>query len=475
MLSQQVRQFITDFYIGARNAQQTLEVRFLLSNINNASKPSPVPPGQVLHCGYDIILTDIAHELHSSLLSYVGSTFPLDKQIGVSQITEFRSLSPGEVDCSNALQLRTYKSVCLGGTFDRMHVGHRILLSEACLLANESLLVGVTDGKMNDSKMLSELMQTTDERIKAVQNFVTDVKPVLHYNIVPITDPFGPSVTDPSFRCIVVSRETVRGADAINRRRSAQGMDELAVEIIEVIADPEHAVHEEEKVSSSSTRKRLLGTLLRPPLKALSRPYIIGLTGSTASGKSSICNRLERLGAAVIDCDKLGHMSYKPGTAVYYQLISEFGNDILADDSHIDRRRLSARVFKNKDDLARLNVIVWPAVRQLCLHEIESAAAIGKPVVVLDAAVLLEAGWDTMVHEVWTAVIPVDEAVRRLVERNGLTKEESLCRVRSQMSNEQRVSRANVVLCTLWHPDITQKQVEKAWNHLQVRITPNAS
>lgn len=102
--------------------------------------------------------------------------------------------------------------------------------------------------------------------------------------------------------------------------------------------------------------------------------------------------------------------------------------------------------------------------------EIRNVADEGHRFVVLDAAVLLEAGWDDIVHEVWTTIIPLDEAVRRLVERSGMTEEEALKRLRSQMSNENRVSRANVVLCTLWHPDVTQKQVEKAWHLLQARL-----
>lgn len=71
-------------------------------------------------------------------------------------------------------------------------------------------------------KVLNELMQTTEERIKAIHNFVTDVKPNLRYNMVPINDPFGPPITHPDFDCIVVSRETVRGAEAINKRRALQ-------------------------------------------------------------------------------------------------------------------------------------------------------------------------------------------------------------------------------------------------------------
>ncbi|GAA6082208.1 bifunctional coenzyme A synthase, partial [Tachysurus ichikawai] len=81
-----------------------------------------------------------------------------------------------------------------------------------------------------------------------------------------------------------------------------------------------------------------------------------------------------------------------------------------------------------------------------------------KRVCVLDAAVLLQAGWTDMVHEVWVAVIPEEEAMRRIVQRDGVSQEDALRRLQSQWSNIQLVERANVVLCTLWEPDVTQRQ-----------------
>jgi len=297
-----VRQFITDFYVGATNVQRSLQVRFLVGNIcSNISVVTPPGP-QVLHHSYDVILTDASQDLHRGLTDYVRKQFPASHPVEVVRITSDSDAHSGSKALEDHQQpVRTHRSVCLGGTFDIMHVGHYILLTEGCLLADQSLLVGVTDGQMNENKVLSELMLSTDKRVEAVRSFVTDIKPRLQYNIVPINDPFGPPITEPNFDCIVVSRETVRGGDAINKRRLAQGMHELTVEVIELVADLQHSADEEEKVSSSSARKRLLGTLLKPAFKATSSPYIIGLTGSTASGKSSVCKRLERLGAVIVE------------------------------------------------------------------------------------------------------------------------------------------------------------------------------
>ena len=94
----------------------------------------------------------------------------------------------------------------------------------------------------------------------------------------------------------------------------------------------------------------------------------------------------------------------------------------------------------------------------------------GKEVCFIEAALLLEADWQSRLHEVWSCIIPEQEAVNRLKERNGLSEEEALQRIHSQADNQYRVDRSNVVLCTLWDYSVTQVQVEKAWRLLQERI-----
>ncbi|XP_077108101.1 bifunctional coenzyme A synthase [Ranitomeya variabilis] len=311
-----------------------------------------------------------------------------------------------------------------------------------------------------------------------MSEFLVDVKPSLGYDIVPISDPFGPSITDPELKCIVVSEETQRGGQSVNKRRLENGLDELTIHEIQLITDPKHSENEEEKISSSSFRNRLLGTLLKTPSvnpSIPSRPYVIGLTGGSGSGKSSIAQRLEKLGAALIDCDKLGHQSYKPEGPAYQLVIDEFGTDILCEDGTIDRRAIASKVFGNKDQLKRLTDIVWPAIASLAKEAVEEAAAEGISVCVMDAAVLLEAGWNEMVHEVWTVIIPEQEAISRIIKRDGVSEEAAKNRLASQMSNRERVKASNVVLSTLWEPEITQKQIQKAWDLLQERINPHFS
>lgn len=294
------------------------------------------------------------------------------------------------------------------------------------------------------------------------------------YDIVPLGDPYGPAITDPELRCIVVSSETRRGGEAVNKKRIENGLAALELFEIELMEDPQHGLNEEEKISSSSLRQRLLGTLLQPPRDSPTlppHPYIIGLTGGSGSGKTSIAHRLEQMGAFLIDADALGHAAYLPGSPAHGRVVAAFGAEILNKDGTINRKVLGAKVFGDQERLKSLTDIVWPEIARMVREQIAEAGAEGKAVVVLDAAVLLEAGWQEMVHEVWAAIIPEEEAVKRIVRRDGLSEEAARSRLRSQMSDSQRVRQAQVVLCTLWEPEVTRRQVEKAWELLQQRLS----
>lgn len=265
----------------------------------------------------------------------------------------------------------------------------------------------------------------------------------------------------------------------VNDVREKKGLNPLDVHVINIVVEKEsesvHGKHCEgdEKMSSTMERQKLLGTLLRPVVRkerGHGQPYVIGLTGGIASGKSAVCQRLEGLGAAIINCDQLGHQAYTPGKKAYMEIIENFGSGVLTEEQTINRRALGSIVFADKTKLALLNRIVWPEIMTQAQTEIQRYGDEGFKVCVLDAAVLLEAGWDGATDEVWVTFVPENEAVSRILSRDGISKEQAVNRIQSQISNEERVMKANVTICTLWEPEYTQQQVERAWGHLLERI-----
>ena len=302
----------------------------------------------------------------------------------------------------------------------------------------------------------------------------------LEHNIIPLVDPVGPAGTDPEYQCLVVSKETEKGGFMVNDVREKKGLNPLDVHVIDIVVDErdDKLVHGkqhegDEKMSSTMERQKLLGTLLRPVVtkeRGQGQPYIIGLTGGIASGKSAVCQRLKGLGAAIINCDQLGHQAYTPGKKAYKEIIENFGSGVLTEEQTINRRALGSIVFADKNKLALLNRIVWPEIMTQARAEILRYKDKGFKVCVLDAAVLLEAGWDSATDEVWVTFVPENEALSRILSRDGVTQEQAANRIKSQITNEERVAKANVAICTLWEPEYTQQQVERAWGHLLERI-----
>eukprot|EP00252_Welwitschia_mirabilis_P012489 TRINITY_DN2757_c0_g1_i3.p1 TRINITY_DN2757_c0_g1~~TRINITY_DN2757_c0_g1_i3.p1 ORF type:complete len:176 (-),score=40.72 TRINITY_DN2757_c0_g1_i3:84-611(-) len=147
---------------------------------------------------------------------------------------------------------KSYDCVVCGGTFDRLHDGHRLLLKTATDLATKRVVVGVCDGPMLENKEHAWLIQPVDKRIEAVKNYIKSIKPDLMVEAVPITDPYGPSITDKDLDAIVVSKETLSGGLSVNRKRAEAGLHELQLEVVELVGGAEDGA------KMSSTRLRQL-------------------------------------------------------------------------------------------------------------------------------------------------------------------------------------------------------------------------
>lgn len=181
--------------------------------------------------------------------------------------------------------------------------------------------------------------------------------------------------------------------------------------------------------------------------------------------------RLRNFGAFVIDCDKLAHELYEPGKECYKKIIDFFGAEIIGEDKKINRRKLGEIVFGDSEKLEKLNEILWPEILAEAKKRIYDAYK-EKPfdVAVLEAAVLLKAGWEIECHEVWSMIISPQEAVKRLKKRNNLSEEEARKRLASQIDNKEFVRKSNVIFSSEWTYEFTQEQAEKAWKILMEEL-----
>ncbi len=190
----------------------------------------------------------------------------------------------------------------------------------------------------------------------------------------------------------------------------------------------------------------------------------IGLTGGIGTGKSAVSRFLQEKGAAVIDADRVGHEVYLPNTETWREVVRAFGEGVLAPTGEIDRKKLGAIVFADPRALARLNAIVHPQMARVIADRLDDLRRKGAQVAVLEAAILLEAGWDALVNEVWVVHSPEAIVIERLARRSGLTPEEVGKRVRAQLPFEERRKRAAVIVENAGDLDELKRAVDALWN-----------
>jgi len=194
---------------------------------------------------------------------------------------------------------------------------------------------------------------------------------------------------------------------------------------------------------------------------------IIGLTGGILSGKSTVADMLAEKGAVIIDADKIGHEAYKPHTETWQRLVDTFGEWILRRNGEIDRKKLSDIVFSDPASLTLLNQIVHPRMRQMIEDEIEHLRAKDVNVIVLEAAVLIEAKWNDLVDEIWVTVAPEDIIIDRLQNRSGFTEEQARARIRSQLPTEEKVKHADAIIDTNFSLSDVSFRVLELWEQLR--------
>jgi dephospho-CoA kinase len=196
------------------------------------------------------------------------------------------------------------------------------------------------------------------------------------------------------------------------------------------------------------------------------RVLLIGLTGNIATGKSEVGRILERLGARVIDADKVAHEVMRPGGPAYEAVLQAFGRQILAADGTVNRARLGASVFRDAEALRRLERAVHPATKARVGELIAQAT---EPVVVVEAIKLIEAGMHRVCDELWVVTAPRALQIRRLVVHRGMNEADAALRVDAQPPQQAKVALADRLFVNDGGLGELEKNVREAWREIAPR------
>ncbi|MBM3820146.1 MAG: dephospho-CoA kinase [Acidimicrobiia bacterium] len=192
----------------------------------------------------------------------------------------------------------------------------------------------------------------------------------------------------------------------------------------------------------------------------------IALTGGIATGKSYVREQFERLGVPTIDSDQLSREAVAPGTPGLAAVVERFGRGVLQPEGSLDRHKLAAVVFADKDARLALEAIIHPAVRQATERWFKSLDPARHPFAIADIPLLYEVGRDRDFEKVIVVASAPETQVRRVMERDGASEEEARQRIAAQLPIEDKVRRADYVIRTDGTCEETDRQVSAVLKEL---------
>lgn len=194
---------------------------------------------------------------------------------------------------------------------------------------------------------------------------------------------------------------------------------------------------------------------------------IIGLTGSIASGKSTVSLMLKEKGYPIVDADEIARLVVEPGTPVMQAIEKAFGQEVLQTDGSLNRERLGARIFGNEEERNKLNAIIHPAIRTEMLRQKETHLAHGANTVVMDIPLLFESRLQSFVEKIIVVSVTPKVQKERLIARNKLTETQADNRIESQLSMSFKEAEADAVIDnngTIQETENQLKSILKQWN-----------
>jgi len=173
---------------------------------------------------------------------------------------------------------------------------------------------------------------------------------------------------------------------------------------------------------------------------------LVGLTGQTGAGKTTVSGYLINLGYRVIDADVVARHVVAKGGECITELARVFGSEIILPDKTLDRRKMGDLIFADKEKRALMSKIIFPYIEQEILGEVQRMRADGAPIIFLDAPTLFESGIHQNCDKIISVIAPESTRLERIVARDKLTRERALSRIRAQQNDEFYIQRSDYVI-----------------------------
>lgn len=189
---------------------------------------------------------------------------------------------------------------------------------------------------------------------------------------------------------------------------------------------------------------------------------IIGLTGSIASGKSTVAKMLEKYRFPIVDADQVARLVVEPGEPALTEIVAAFGEEILLEDGSLNRKKLGNLIFHDPSKRAILNGIIHPAIRKEMLRQRDEWLNNGAEVVIMDIPLLFESKLQHFVEKILVVSLSEEKQLERLMERNQLNEEEARARISSQLPLTVKEEGADAVI----YNESTLEKTEQQLNYI---------
>ena len=197
---------------------------------------------------------------------------------------------------------------------------------------------------------------------------------------------------------------------------------------------------------------------------------IIGLTGSIASGKSTVAKMIQSYRLPIVDADQVARQVVEPGSLTLLRIAEVFGKDVISEDGTMDRAKVGNLIFHDESKRQQLNAIIHPAIREEMIRQRDEFISYGEKNVFMDIPLLFESKLEHFVERIIVVSVREDVQLERLMERNGLTEEEAKARIATQIPVKDKEALADIVIYNNGSLEDTALQLQNVlyeWNVLK--------